>query len=250
MLGGMIEAAKRPWRGVPSMANKLSGVTAAAAAILVLAASAAGQGAADPAAAERDKWLSLHSALQSAALTDAACAARFATQLRDARNAAQAYLRAVATGNVLWAQERGEVLLRPPAPPPVAEANDLLAAETAETEARLKELALVPALTEASGAVRESQEKIRFEWRTLPDALAALEGRLAPLAARAEGIQATLRVQQGPLLAEAQRLETMYDLLETEVARRCSRTTAPGPRQDPFEVPVSPPRRPAEPKKP
>ena len=198
---------------------------------------------------ERAAWEELHRSVQAAALTPAACTAKFATQLSAARNAAQAYLRAVAADTLLWIRESAGSAPRPPQSPQLTGIEALISGEAAEAEARLKELALVRSLAPAVEAVRQAQERARFEWRSMPDGVAALESRLAPLPARAEAASALLDAQKGPLLAEGQRLQTLYDLLEEDVSRRCARSAAPPQPEDPFAVPTAPPRRPSAPKK-
>lgn len=205
--------------------------------------------AAGPDLPEKRRWETLHRSVQDAAFTDAACAARFTTQLMDARSAAQAYLQAVAADTVFWVREREEAL--PPSPefPPFTPALELIEAEAAEEEQRLQELAALRALSGAVEAVRAARERSRFEWRALPETLSALEARAAPLAARNDMLRVMLRARQGPLQAELQRLQAVYDLLETEVSRRCARSAQPAAEQDPFAVPDAPVRRPPARKK-
>ena len=194
----------------------------------------------DPAGVERAQWEGRHREVQAEALTEEACTARFAGQMREARTAVQGYIRAVAAGYLLWAKEREERLVRVPELPSLKEAEELLGAEAGEVETRLKELDPVLALKAPVEAVRQTQEKLRFEWRSLPEAVGQVEGRLAPLVARGEGLRTLLKAQQSPLNAELQRLLTVYDLWETEVSRRCAATAAPKPSDDPF---VTPPAR-------
>jgi hypothetical protein len=199
-------------------------------------------GKVDPAAAERAKWEALHRAVQKGALTEAACTAKFTADLRAARAAAQGYLQAVAVGYLMWAKEREEQAGQAPAAPGLKGAEELMAAESAEVERRMKELDAVLALRGPVEEVRRNQEKLRFEWRSLPEAVAEMENRLSPLALRGEGLEALLRVQQGPLNAESQRLQTVYDLWETEISRRCAPAAVAEPKtaEDPFVTPAKP----------
>lgn len=199
-------------------------------------------GRVDPAAPERAKWEVLHRRVQQGALTEAACTAKFTGDLRAARAAAQEYLRAVAAGYLMWAKEREEQAGQTPAIPGLKGAEELMGAEAAEVERRMKELDPVLALRGAVEEVRRNQEKQRFEWRSLPEAVVEMENRLSPLALRGEGLQALMRVQQGPLNAELQRLQTVYDLWETEISRRCAPAAEAGPKasEDPFVTPSKP----------
>lgn len=196
----------------------------------------------DPAAPERAKWEALHRGVQRGALTEAGCTAKFTSELRAARAAAQEYLQAVAAGYLMWAREREEQAGQAPAIPGLKGAEELMGLEAAEVEKRMKELDPVLALRGAVEAVRRNQEKQRFEWRSLPEAVAEMESRLSPLAVWGEGVQAMLRVQQGPLNAELQRLHTVYDLWETEISRRCApaAVTEPKAAEDPFVTPAKP----------
>lgn len=200
--------------------------------------------AAGPDLPERLRWETLHRSVQSAAFTDEACAARFATQIMDARAAAQAYLQAVAADTVFWAREREQAL--PPAPnfPALTPALELLEAEAAEEERRLNELESLRALSRAVAAVRAARERSRFGWRALPETLAAMETRAGPLVAHNEMLRIMLKARQVPLQAELQRLQVVYDLLETEVSRSCARSAQSEAQQDPFAVPEPPVRRP------
>jgi hypothetical protein len=204
---------------------------------------------ADPAREERQRWEQLHREIHSALLTDEACTARFTGQLRATRTAARAYLDAVAAGYLMWAREREESAARVPDLPLLDDVNQLLAGEAAEADARLQELAPMRALDEPVAAVRRSQEKSRFDWRALPGLLSELETRLAPLALRADTVRAMLQVQQGPLRTEAQRLQAAYDVLESEVSRRCAGATQAAPDDDPFVTPTRPARPPSTRKK-
>lgn len=199
-------------------------------------------GRVDPAAPERAKWEELHRGVQQGALTEAGCTAKFTSDLRAARAAAQEYLRAVAAGYLMWAKEREEQAGQASAAPGLKGAEDLMSAEAAEVERRMKELDQVLALRGPVEEVRRNQEKQRFEWRSLPEAVTEMENRLGPLALRGEGMQALLRVQQGPLNAELQRLQTVYDLWETEISRRCAPAGVAEPRtgEDPFVTPARP----------
>lgn len=203
----------------------------------------AAQPAPDPAGEERARWMRLHETVRSGAATEAACTARFSEQIRDARNAAQAYLRSVSGGIMLWAKEREDGLPKAPAVPKLEGLDRLLEMETAETAGRLKALELVRTLAAATQEVQQAQERVRFEWRGLPEAFATMGERFAPLAERMDGMSALLRVQQRPLQAEAQRIETIYDLLESDVSRRCARAPEPAPTQDPFAAPTAPARK-------
>lgn len=199
-------------------------------------------GRVDPAAPERAKWEALHRGVQQGALTEAACTAKFTGDLRAARAAAQEYLRAVAAGYLMWAKEREEQAAQAPAIPGLKGAEELMGAEAAEAERRMKELDPVLALRGPVEEVRRNQEKQRFEWRSLPEAVVEIESRLSPLALRGEGMQALLRVQQGPLNAELQRMLTVYDLWETEISRRCAPAAIAEPKaaEDPFVTPAKP----------
>lgn len=199
-------------------------------------------GRVDPAAPERAKWEALHRGVQQGALTEAGCTAKFTSDLRAARGAAQEYLRAVAAGYLMWAKEREEQAGQAPSIPGLKGAEELMRAEAAEVEKRMKELDPVLALRGAVEEVRRNQEKQRFEWRSLPEAVVEMENRLSPLALRGEGMQALLRVQQGPLNAELQRLQTVYELWETEISRRCAPAGVAEPKasEDPFVTPAKP----------
>jgi hypothetical protein len=236
-------------RRIPKKALALLGLAAWAAwPLAAQTESASSPGAGLP---ERARWESLHRAVQTAAFTEAACGAKFAAQLQDTRNAAQAYLRAVAAGTVFWARQQEEALESAPELPPIAPALELIEAEAAEAERRLKELSPVRSLDSPVEALKSSLERSRFEWRSFPETATAAQAALAGLTVRNDTLRGMLKAQQGPLQAELQRLQAVYDLLETEVSRRCARSLepAPGP-EDPFSVPRTPaPRPPAARKK-
>lgn len=236
-------------RWIPTKALGLLGMAAMAAwPLMAQTESAASAEAGLP---ERARWETLHRAVQAAALTEAACGGKFTAQLHETRNAAQAYLRAVAAGTVIWARQQEEALDPAPELPPIAPALELIEAEAAEAERRLKELAPIRILDSPVEALRSAQERSRFEWRSFPETIAATQGALAGLAVRNEMLRGMLKAQQGPLEAELQRLQSVYDLLEAEVSRRCARVIEPatGP-EDPFSAPRVPsPRPPAARKK-
>lgn len=236
-------------RWKPKKALALLGLAAAAAWPLAgQTESAASAGAGLP---ERARWERLHRALQTAAFTEAACGAKFNAQLQETRNAAQTYLRAVAADTVFWARQQEEALDLAPELPPIAPAIELIEAEAGEAERRLKELSPVRSLDTPVEALRSSQERSRFEWRSFPETATAAQSALAGLTVRSDTLRGMLKAQQGPLQAELQRLQSVYDLLETEVSRRCARVIEPEPApEDPFSVPRAPtPRPPASRKK-
>lgn len=236
-------------RRIPKKALALLGLTAWAAwPVAAQTESTPQAGAGLP---ERARWESLHLSVQVAAFTEAACGAKFMAQLQETRNAAQAYLRAVAADTVFWARQQEEALDTAPELPPIGPALELIEAEAAEAERRLKELSPVKSLDATVETLRSSQERLRFEWRSFPETATAAQAALAGLAASHGTLRAMLKAQQGPLQAELQRLQAVYDLLETEVSRRCARIIEPAPRsEDPFAVPRTPaPRPPAVRKK-